>query len=130
MFKTKYEITLEIAKILKSYVYVYIDPRNGKPFYIGKGIGNRPFAHLKDQSDIEKVAQIAEIRRNGKETAATVRTQRHLHWLCPMLQKIVDQYNSGASATEVNFEDLMNFTKDLNEEERHIREGLTGKRHQ
>ncbi len=41
-------------------------------------------------------------------------------------QKIVDQYNSGGSATEVSFEDLINFTKDLNEEEeRHIREGLT-----
>jgi type I restriction enzyme R subunit len=41
-------------------------------------------------------------------------------------QKIVDQYNSGGSATEVSYEDLMNFGKDLDEEaERHIREGLT-----
>ncbi len=41
-------------------------------------------------------------------------------------QKIVEQYNSGGSATEVSFEDLINFAKDLNEEEeRHIREGLT-----
>jgi len=61
------KITGEIAKILKSYVYVYIDPRNGKPFYIGKGKGNRLFSHLKDQSDIEKVAQIAEIRHSGKK---------------------------------------------------------------
>ncbi len=57
----------EVAKILKSYVYIYIDPRNGKPFYIGKGKGNRLFSHLQDKSDIEKVAQIAEIRRGGKE---------------------------------------------------------------
>ncbi|TRZ49416.1 hypothetical protein D4S03_08340 [bacterium] len=57
----------EVSKILKSYVYVYIDPRNGKPFYIGKGKGNRLFSHLKEQSDIEKVAQIAEIRHSGKE---------------------------------------------------------------
>lgn len=41
-------------------------------------------------------------------------------------QKIIDQYNSGGSATEVSYEDLLNFTRDLNEEEeRHIREGLT-----
>ena len=61
------QITSEVAKILKSYVYVYIDPRNGKLFYIGKGNGNRLFAHLKDQSDKEKVARIAEIRNSGKE---------------------------------------------------------------
>jgi hypothetical protein len=67
MPEIKYEITSEVAKILKSYVYVYIDPRNGKPFYIGKGKGSRLFTHLKDQSEIEKVAKIAEIRRSGKE---------------------------------------------------------------
>jgi uncharacterized protein len=67
MFGIKYEITPEVAKILKSYVYVYIDPRNGKTFYIGKGKGNRLFAHLHDQSESEKVARIDEIRRNGKE---------------------------------------------------------------
>lgn len=30
------------------YVYEYIDPQNGLPFYIGKGIKNRLFAHLKE----------------------------------------------------------------------------------
>jgi uncharacterized protein len=67
MSEIKYEITPEVAEILKSYVYVYIDPRNGKPFYVGKGIGNRLFSHLQDRSETEKVAQIAEIRRSGKE---------------------------------------------------------------
>jgi type I restriction enzyme, R subunit len=41
-------------------------------------------------------------------------------------QGIIDQYNAGGSATEISYEDLLNFTKNLNEEEeRHIREGLT-----
>lgn len=61
------KITDEIADILKSYVYVFIDPRNGESFYIGKGKGNRLFLHLDDRSDTEKVARIAEIRRNDKE---------------------------------------------------------------
>lgn len=57
----------EIAELLKSYVYIYIDPRNGEPFYIGKGKGNRIFAHLDDHSENEKVARIAEIKRCGLE---------------------------------------------------------------
>ncbi len=61
------KITDEVTDILKSYVYVYIDPRNEEPFYIGKGKGNRLFSHLDDQSDTEKVARIAEIRQNGKK---------------------------------------------------------------
>jgi uncharacterized protein len=58
-------ITDEMAAILKSYVYVYIDPRNGEPFYIGKGKGNRLFAHLDERSDTAKGARIAAIRRSG-----------------------------------------------------------------
>ena len=41
-------------------------------------------------------------------------------------QKIVDRYNSGGSTTEQYFEEMINFGADLTEEEeRHIREGLT-----
>ncbi len=57
----------EVSETLKSYVYVYIDPRNGQPFYIGKGKGNRIFSHLEDQSETEKVIRILEIRQNGLE---------------------------------------------------------------
>lgn len=41
-------------------------------------------------------------------------------------KEIVDNYNSGATATEDFFEDLRNLMKDMEEEDkRHIREGLT-----
>lgn len=42
------------------------------------------------------------------------------------LQEIIDNYNAGGSTNEHYYEDLVNFTEDLKEEEeRHIREGLT-----
>lgn len=47
------------------YVYVYIDPRNFEDFYYGKGKGNRKDAHLKDDSDSEKVQRIKAIQKLG-----------------------------------------------------------------
>ncbi|MFY9158455.1 LEM-3-like GIY-YIG domain-containing protein [Aquirufa ecclesiirivi] len=33
---------------LKFYVYVLIDPRDNKIFYVGKGLGNRVFSHINE----------------------------------------------------------------------------------
>lgn len=52
---------------LKHYVYLYIDPRDDRPFYVGKGVGNRCFVHLKDGSDTAKTAVIKELKKLGKE---------------------------------------------------------------
>ncbi|MFM9913276.1 MAG: type I restriction endonuclease subunit R [Methylophilaceae bacterium] len=42
------------------------------------------------------------------------------------LQEIIDRYNSGGSSTENTYEEFLAFTKNMREEdERHIREGLT-----
>jgi len=60
-------IAPEIAAVLKSYVYTYPDPRDGKPFYIGKGQGNRLFAHLDETSETEKTSRISDIRMSGLE---------------------------------------------------------------
>ena len=39
---------------LKYYVYVYSDPDTKKPFYVGKGKGNRVFSHLMQEGESEK----------------------------------------------------------------------------
>ena len=61
------QVTDEVAAVLKSYVYVYIDPRDGLLFYVGKGKGNRMFAHLDDLTESAKVRRIAAIRAAGLE---------------------------------------------------------------
>jgi hypothetical protein len=60
-------VPVEVGDELASYVYVYIDPRNGQPFYVGKGKGSRLFSHLDDQTESEKVRRIAEVRVAGLE---------------------------------------------------------------
>jgi len=37
---------LSTIERLKYYVYALIDPRNNKPFYIGKGKDNRIYNHV------------------------------------------------------------------------------------
>jgi uncharacterized protein len=60
-----------VAEKLQVYVYRLIDPRNGETFYVGKGQGNRVFAHVRDElnqhdgaeDDIQlKLTRIREIR--------------------------------------------------------------------
>lgn len=49
------------------YVYLYINPTDGKIFYVGKGKGNRAFQHLTDETEHDKNKKIKEIREQGKE---------------------------------------------------------------
>ena len=36
----------KLIEDLGYYVYMYSDPKTKKPFYVGKGTGNRAFSHL------------------------------------------------------------------------------------
>jgi uncharacterized protein len=63
---------------LKTYVYRLIDPRNGETFYVGKGHGNRVFAHIRDELSqdgdelSDKLKRIREVRLAGFEVAHVI----------------------------------------------------------
>jgi hypothetical protein len=74
--------TPEVIELLQYYVYRLIDPRTGQTFYVGKGKGNRVYAHINDalksfdgqsyesndEDEIsEKIKQIREIKAAGLE---------------------------------------------------------------
>lgn len=50
---------------LKYYVYLYVDPRDQRVFYVGKGRGNRCLTHMNDKSESAKVKYIADLRKLG-----------------------------------------------------------------
>ena len=68
----------EVSRRLKTYVYRLIDPRNGETFYVGKGRGNRVFAHIRAEQGIEgdvldnKLRRIRKIRLAGFEVAHVI----------------------------------------------------------
>ena len=58
------KLSLQAIALLGSYVYIYSDPQTNKPFYVGKGKGQRAFAHL-DCADGAKGEVIENIRARG-----------------------------------------------------------------
>jgi hypothetical protein len=63
----KTRIPPEVAHHLGWYVYLYVDPRDGRVFYVGKGRGKRVLAHLDLQGDGPKLRAIAALRKAGLE---------------------------------------------------------------
>ncbi len=72
------EFPPDVIQKLKTYVYRLIDPRNGETFYIGKGRGNRVFAHIRAAQNLEgdpvdnKLKRIHAIRLGGFEVAHVI----------------------------------------------------------
>lgn len=72
-----------IADKLQYYVYRLIDPRNGETFYVGKGKGNRVFAHVNGELHADgdeltdKLKRVRQIRTGGFEVAHVI----HRHGL-------------------------------------------------
>ena len=66
----------EVAEKLKAYVYRLIDPRNGETFYVGKGRGDRVFAHIREQIDEDdpsnKLRRIRDIHLAGFEVSHVI----------------------------------------------------------
>lgn len=61
------KLSTKAREKLRSYVYLYIDPRDNSVFYVGKGTNNRCFSHLSDNNESHKAARIAELKKLGHE---------------------------------------------------------------
>jgi hypothetical protein len=68
-----------VAEQLGTYVYRLIDPRNGETFYVGRGKGNRVFAHVHAASNAldgdelsNKIKRIHQIHLAGLEVGHVI----------------------------------------------------------
>lgn len=73
----KKKLSQSTIEKLGYYVYALIDPRNRKVFYVGKGKGNRIYAHVLaseaiETKEVEKIKTIRAIRAAGKEVQHVV----------------------------------------------------------
>ena len=71
------EFSQKTKEELKYYVYVLIDPRDSKIFYVGKGNENRVFSHINEAienpRETEKLETIRTIKKEGKEVKSSNR---------------------------------------------------------
>ncbi|MDZ7853506.1 MAG: type I restriction endonuclease subunit R [Halomonas sp.] len=104
--------------------YVIEDP-DGEPLF---DLSQIDFEKLKEKFDKGKKRTESEKLRallNQKLESMVAKNPSRADFM-EKLQKLIDKYNSGSMNIEAFFQELMNFTEDLQEEDqRAIREGLT-----
>ncbi len=94
MGKVRKSFSSGVAREIDHYVYRLIDPRNGQTFYVGRGQGDRVYAHanadlvLNEETDppTEKLEIIHEIRLAGLEPGHVV----HRHGMSEETAKEVE----------------------------------------
>lgn len=103
---------VEVIDKLKHYVYRLIDPRNGETFYVGRGVGNRLYSHIRDELGTDsdevndKLRRIREIRlacfevahvvhRHGMELAVAKEVEAALIDAYPGLTNVMGGEESG-----------------------------------
>ncbi|MGD0540362.1 MAG: hypothetical protein ABSB33_02480 [Tepidisphaeraceae bacterium] len=55
----------EVKTELGNYVYLLIDPGTGRPFYVGRGQGNRVLSHLRAEGASPKARKIRGLKKSG-----------------------------------------------------------------
>ena len=63
----KPRIPKDVARKLGFYVYLYINPLDGRVFYVGKGKGSRALVHLQDERRSDRTAIFTQIRKAGRQ---------------------------------------------------------------
>lgn len=71
MAKIPAEFPTSVIERIGYYVYTLADPSSGKVFYVGKGTGNRVFAHvneaIENSAESDKLDKIRQIRTFGQD---------------------------------------------------------------
>mgnify|MGYP003667596765 CR=1 FL=1 len=70
---------LEVQAAIRHYVYRLIDPRTGETFYVGKGRGDRVFAHARGVIDGEDDAASEKLKRIRQIQSAGFDVQHVIH---------------------------------------------------
>jgi len=69
-------ISPAVARKLGWYVYLYVNPLDGKVFYVGKGKGGRALAHLDARAKKATAKVIRQIRAVGREPKIEILAHR------------------------------------------------------
>jgi hypothetical protein len=56
-----------IHKQISNYIYAIYDPKEALPFYVGRGVGDRVFSHLKNSHNKVVDQKVASLRSQGFE---------------------------------------------------------------